>query len=164
MVSSGSTWLKDCTSNLSRVSVNCPEIALNIAAYLGRSHTGSVEKIHPKKHKQNLLNKAKNLVSLGLTPANCTSLQLRFNHPYLLGVQLPTATINVPLNNHLQTQDLDTMTELVLQEARMKFEPRWIRWNSIRTVFSILTTALLIILCIRALIDKSDIPHSQLAH
>lgn len=65
---------------------------------------------------------------------------------YLLGVQLPTATINVPLNNQLQMQDLDTMTELVLREARMKFEPRWIRWNSIRTVFSILTTVLLIIL------------------
>lgn len=65
---------------------------------------------------------------------------------YLLGVQLPTFTINVPLNNQLQMQNLDAMTEPALREARMNFEPRWVRWNSIRTVFATLTSALLIIL------------------
>ncbi|MEM9005165.1 MAG: DUF1772 domain-containing protein [Cyanobacteria bacterium P01_F01_bin.86] len=65
---------------------------------------------------------------------------------YLLGVQLPTFTINVPLNNQLQLQTLDTMTDLALQEARMNFEPRWMRWNTFRTVFATLTSALLIIL------------------
>ncbi|MEM7772080.1 MAG: DUF1772 domain-containing protein [Cyanobacteria bacterium P01_E01_bin.6] len=65
---------------------------------------------------------------------------------YLLGVQLPTFTINVPLNNQLQMQKLDAMTELALREARLNFEPRWIRWNAFRTVFATLTSVLLIIL------------------
>ncbi|PSR18005.1 DUF1772 domain-containing protein [filamentous cyanobacterium CCP3] len=63
---------------------------------------------------------------------------------YLLGVQLPTFTINVPLNNQLQMQKLDAMTDLALREVRESFEPRWIQWNSIRTIFAILTSALLI--------------------
>lgn len=68
---------------------------------------------------------------------------------YLFGVQLPTMTINVPLNNQLQKQDLDEMTAAELQQARQNFEPRWIRWNSIRTVFATLTSALLIFLIFR---------------
>lgn len=63
---------------------------------------------------------------------------------YLLGVQLPTFTINVPLNNQLQMQKLDAMSDLALREVRVNFEPRWIQWNSIRTIFAILTSALLI--------------------
>ena len=65
---------------------------------------------------------------------------------YLLGVQLPTATINVPLNNQLQKQDLNGMTSPALSEARRAFEPRWIRWNSIRTVFATVTSVLLLLL------------------
>ena len=68
---------------------------------------------------------------------------------YLFGVQLPTITINVPLNNQVQKQDLDSMTELALREARMNFESRWIQWNSIRTFFASLTSVLLIILVFR---------------
>jgi len=68
---------------------------------------------------------------------------------YLFGVQLPTATINIPLNNQLQTQDLDSMSESALSEVRMTFETPWIRWNSIRTVLATLTTALLILLLVR---------------
>lgn len=65
---------------------------------------------------------------------------------YLLGVQLPTFTINVPLNNQLQMQPLDTMTNLALREVRVSFEPRWMRWNTIRTIFAILTSALLMLI------------------
>ncbi len=68
---------------------------------------------------------------------------------YLFGVQLPTATINVPLNNQLQAQDLDAMTEPLLNEARNDFELRWKRWNSIRTVFATLTSVFLIVLLLR---------------
>jgi uncharacterized membrane protein len=68
---------------------------------------------------------------------------------YLLGVQLPTATINIPLNNQLQAQDLESLTDSELHDLRSHFEPRWVRWNSIRTVFATLTSALLIILLIR---------------
>jgi uncharacterized membrane protein len=68
---------------------------------------------------------------------------------YLLGVQLPTATINVPLNNQLQTLDVDAMNETTQKAARKEFEPRWNRWNSIRAVFASLASALLIILLFR---------------
>lgn len=65
---------------------------------------------------------------------------------YLLGVQLPTLTINVPLNNQLQTLDLEEMADDALTEARAEFEPRWNRWNRIRTVLATLTSLLLIVL------------------
>ena len=68
---------------------------------------------------------------------------------YLLLVQLPTFTINVPLNNKLQTLDVDDMDETSQKAARMDFEPRWIRWNSVRTTFASLVSVLLIILLLR---------------
>ncbi|KPK01729.1 MAG: hypothetical protein AMJ56_21820 [Anaerolineae bacterium SG8_19] len=68
---------------------------------------------------------------------------------YVLGVQLPTVTINVPLNNQLQTLDVDAMNETSQNAARKDFEPRWIRWNSIRTAVASLVSAVLIILLFR---------------
>lgn len=68
---------------------------------------------------------------------------------YLLGVQLPTATINIPLNNRLQKLNLETLPEPELSQTRDLFESRWVRWNSIRTVFAASTSALLIILSLR---------------
>ncbi len=68
---------------------------------------------------------------------------------YLFGVQLPTIAINVPLNNKLQTLDVDAMDETTQKAARKDFEPRWNLWNSIRTAFASLASALLIILLYR---------------
>ena len=68
---------------------------------------------------------------------------------YLVGVQLPTLTINVPLNNQLQTLDLEAMSDDALAAARASFEPRWNRWNQIRTILATLTSALLIVLVLR---------------
>jgi uncharacterized membrane protein len=65
---------------------------------------------------------------------------------YALGVQLPTVRINIPLNNELQALDSRSMSTLELKEARGRFEERWVRWNTSRTVFSNLTTLLLIFL------------------
>ncbi len=65
---------------------------------------------------------------------------------YLLGVQLPTITINVPLNNELQTLDVAAMNDASLSTARQAFEPRWNRWNAIRTAVAALVTVLLLIL------------------
>lgn len=65
---------------------------------------------------------------------------------YVLGVQLPTVTINVPLNNKLQTLDVDSETETMQKTARKDFEPRWNRWNAIRTAIAGLVSALLMIL------------------
>lgn len=68
---------------------------------------------------------------------------------YLLGVQLSTFTINVPLNNKLQTLNVDEMNATALKAARMDFEPRWNQWNLIRTLLASLTSALLMILLLR---------------
>ncbi len=68
---------------------------------------------------------------------------------YLLGVQLPTFTINVPLNNKLQTLEVDELDETTQKAARKDFEPRWNLWNSIRTAFASVASALLIILLFR---------------
>lgn len=68
---------------------------------------------------------------------------------YLLAVQLPTATINVPLNNALQKLDLGTMSETMRKRARDEFESRWNRWNAIRTVFASLTALLMLLLLFR---------------
>ncbi len=63
---------------------------------------------------------------------------------YVLGVQLPTVTINIPLNNKLQTLDADSMDQKARREARDNFEPRWNRWNAIRTTVASVVSALLL--------------------
>jgi uncharacterized membrane protein len=65
---------------------------------------------------------------------------------YLFGVQLPTGVINVPLNNQLQTLDVDKLTPAAQATARRNFEPRWNQWNRIRTAVATLVTTLLILL------------------
>lgn len=65
---------------------------------------------------------------------------------YILGVQLPTGAINVPLNNQLQTLDVGALDEDAQRAAREAFEPRWNRSNAFRTVVAILVSALLMIL------------------
>ena len=65
---------------------------------------------------------------------------------YLFGVQLPTIVINIPLNNKLQSLDVNTAAEAQRKSARQDFESRWNRSNSIRTALSCLVSALLIIL------------------
>ncbi len=68
---------------------------------------------------------------------------------YFAGVQFTTFTKNIPLNNKLQTQDLDTSSEAALAETREAFETQWIPWNSRRTFFATLTAALLLTLILR---------------
>lgn len=65
---------------------------------------------------------------------------------YLLGVQMPTGVINVPLNNQLQSLDVGTMNHDDQVAARLNFESRWNRWNKIRTAVAILVTTLLMLL------------------
>lgn len=60
---------------------------------------------------------------------------------YVLGVQVPTAVVNVPLNNRLQGLDIERLDDAAIAEARAAFEPRWIRWNAIRTVVATLVAA-----------------------
>jgi uncharacterized membrane protein len=65
---------------------------------------------------------------------------------YILGVQLSTFTINVPLNNRLQALNVNAMDEVALKAARMNFEPGWNRWNLVRTPFAGLASVLFMIL------------------
>jgi uncharacterized membrane protein len=68
---------------------------------------------------------------------------------YLLSVQVPTATINIPLNKQLQKLEPSTMSEMMRKHARDDFEARWNRWNIIRTAAASLTSILLLILLLR---------------
>lgn len=68
---------------------------------------------------------------------------------YLLCVQLPTIAINIPLNNTLQKLNPSTMDEPARKRAREAFEPRWNRWNAIRTALAILVSVLLLLLLVR---------------
>lgn len=68
---------------------------------------------------------------------------------YILAVQLSTIVINLPLNNKLQSIDVDTMSETDLKAARNEFEPRWNTSNNVRTIVSCSVSALLIILLFR---------------
>jgi uncharacterized membrane protein len=65
---------------------------------------------------------------------------------YVLGVQLPTVTINVPLNNQLQKIDSVTMTTASQSNVRDAFERRWNRWNVLRTACASLTSLALMLL------------------
>jgi uncharacterized membrane protein len=56
---------------------------------------------------------------------------------YLLGVQLPTMIVNIPLNNQLQKIDVTTLTDTTRRQTRAAFEPRWNQWNVIRTVCAV---------------------------
>ncbi|MEL6151259.1 MAG: DUF1772 domain-containing protein [Chloroflexota bacterium] len=69
---------------------------------------------------------------------------------YILGVQLPTMAINIPLNNELQTLDVSIMDENALKAARDKFEPRWNRSNVFRSVVAIIVAVLLMIVLVMA--------------
>ena len=67
---------------------------------------------------------------------------------YLLGVQLPTARFNIPLNNTLQDLDIIRLSESELAKSRREFEIPWNRWNIFRTlnaIAAVLASLLLLI-------------------
>jgi uncharacterized membrane protein len=69
---------------------------------------------------------------------------------YVIGVQLPTFVVNVPLNNRLQALDVPALDDDALGVARVAFEARWTRWNVFRTAFACLTTVLLLTALLRS--------------
>ena len=89
--------------------------------------------------------------ALGITQCEGTSriLVILAAVIYMLGVQLPTMTINIPLNNELQKMDLDSVEESVVREFRQKFESRWNRWNTIRTVLAVTASVLLMVVMVK---------------
>ena len=65
---------------------------------------------------------------------------------YLLGIQFPTFRFNIPLNNMLQTYEIDAMDESEAANARADFETPWNRWNRFRTVNAVVSVSLLLLL------------------
>lgn len=69
---------------------------------------------------------------------------------WLVGVQLPTMGVNVPLNGRVKALDVDALDPGALREARRAFEPRWNRWNAARTGLGTLAVLLLIVFLAQA--------------
>ena len=59
---------------------------------------------------------------------------------YLLGVQGVTISIHLPLNNRIQSIDINNMNNQSLNEERTKFEMRWNYFNKIRTFIAFFTS------------------------
>ena len=68
---------------------------------------------------------------------------------YLVGVQVSTIVIHLPLNNKLQEYDVESMSNEELHKARLGFEARWNRSNQIRTIIACGVSLLLILLALR---------------
>ncbi|WP_299251695.1 DUF1772 domain-containing protein [uncultured Aquimarina sp.] len=64
---------------------------------------------------------------------------------FFVGIGLVTIFGNVPLNEVLDTSNLETLSKIDLHELRNKFEQPWNRWHTIRTLSSFSTFTLLII-------------------
>lgn len=64
---------------------------------------------------------------------------------YLIGVVIVTGAGNVPLNNELDRLGLSSLTEHDQAKFRIYYESKWNRLHTIRTIFSVLVFALLLI-------------------
>ncbi|MGU3374884.1 chryseobasin maturation helper ChrI [Chryseobacterium sp. M5A1_1a] len=67
---------------------------------------------------------------------------------YLIGVFGVTIVGNVPMNNLLDQFDISNSTVEAVKQMRENFENRWNFLNNIRTVFSIISIALVVCACI----------------
>ncbi len=63
---------------------------------------------------------------------------------YIIGVQAPTITLNIPRNNEIQSVNVDRESTMTLQQARSDFEDSWNRSNQFRTLMSITVTSILL--------------------
>jgi uncharacterized membrane protein len=67
---------------------------------------------------------------------------------YIAGVILITFLGNIPLNNSLETLQIETMSAEQMASFRMGFESKWNTLNMIRTICSSLSFLSLIMACI----------------
>ena len=81
------------------------------------------------------------LLGLGRLDGPARVLLLLAAFAYMAGVQMLTAAVNVPLNNRLQAVNVDALDPATQQRARLDFEPRWNRWNAVRTIIASLASA-----------------------
>ncbi len=68
---------------------------------------------------------------------------------YLFGVQLPTAVVNIPLNNKLQETAIADLDPTAQATTRREFEARWNASNQARTVLASAVSVLLLTLLLR---------------
>jgi uncharacterized membrane protein len=68
---------------------------------------------------------------------------------YVLGVQMPTGMVNIPMNSRIQRLDVPTMTDARRRDQRERFERRWNQWNAFRTFAALFVTALLLVVLLR---------------
>lgn len=68
---------------------------------------------------------------------------------YLFGVQVPTARVNIPLNNEIQRIEVAATGAVEQKQARERFEARWNRSNRIRTAFAVGTMLLMLVVLMR---------------
>lgn len=68
---------------------------------------------------------------------------------YLGGIMFVTIFGNIPLNNSLESLQIETMTPAQMTAFRETFESKWNRLNMIRTICSSLSFLLLITTCIQ---------------
>jgi uncharacterized membrane protein len=64
---------------------------------------------------------------------------------FFIGIGLVTVFCNVPLNEILDTSNLEALSKVELQELRDKFEQPWNRWHTIRSLSSFASFVFLII-------------------
>ena len=67
---------------------------------------------------------------------------------YMMGVQVLTMVVHLPLNNKLQKIDVDNSCDDELKLARLEFEQCWNRSNEIRTAIACSVSFLLVLLSI----------------
>ncbi len=63
---------------------------------------------------------------------------------YIVGVQAPTVRINIPINNALQSLNVNEMDTTEKAKLRERFETTWVKWNMRRTLVCAVVTTLLI--------------------
>ena len=63
---------------------------------------------------------------------------------FFIGIGLVTVFCNVPLNEILDTSNLEALSKVELQELRDKFEQPWNRWHTIRSLSSFASFVFLI--------------------
>lgn len=83
------------------------------------------------------------VVGVGATAGTGRVLLIAAGALYLGGVQPLTVGIHLPLNDRVQLLDLDALDPEELRQARAAFEPRWTRWNRVRTVLACLSAGMM---------------------
>ena len=65
---------------------------------------------------------------------------------YLLGVQVITITIHLPLNRHIQKIDINSTNPHTLNDERNNFETKWNFFNNIRTCIAVFVVLIFLLI------------------